>query len=299
MNVEHGWADAPVTSHMWECATYDEYFKLGYDENGHTKGHSRFANLSEPKRLEWKFNPEMEQIILTSYEEALAIAENTDLHIYVHNAFGKKEFKRCKTSPDAFIQMAMQLAYFNEFGRHDLTYESSMTRLFRYGRTETIRSCSIESCNWVKSMKDETVSKAERLRLFKIACEYHQIQCRDAMCGRAFDRHLFCLYIISNYLQQESPFLTQLLSQPWKLSTSQTAPTQGNKVDINKYPQFLPIGGGFGPVNDDGYGVSYVFCTDDVITFHICSKKSCDKTDSYRFGQQIKESMMSIKNLFD
>ncbi len=33
-----------------------------------------------------------------------------------------------------------------------------MTRLFRDGRTETVRSCSIESCLWVKAMEDPTVT---------------------------------------------------------------------------------------------------------------------------------------------
>lgn len=31
-----------------------------------------------------------------------------------------------------------------------------MTRLFREGRTETVRSCSIESCNFVRAMMDPT-----------------------------------------------------------------------------------------------------------------------------------------------
>jgi hypothetical protein len=33
-----------------------------------------------------------------------------------------------------------------------------MTRLFRDGRTETVRSCSIESSQWVKSMEDTSAS---------------------------------------------------------------------------------------------------------------------------------------------
>ena len=33
-----------------------------------------------------------------------------------------------------------------------------MTRLFRDGRTETVRSCSIESSQWVKSMEDPSIS---------------------------------------------------------------------------------------------------------------------------------------------
>jgi hypothetical protein len=38
-------------------------------------------------------------------------------------------------SPDAYIQLAMQLAYHRDQGRFDATYESSMTRLFLHGRT--------------------------------------------------------------------------------------------------------------------------------------------------------------------
>ena len=43
-------------------------------------------------------------------------------------------------------------------GHFNLTYEASMTRLFRDGRTETVRSCSIESSLWVKAMEDPTIS---------------------------------------------------------------------------------------------------------------------------------------------
>lgn len=60
--------------------------------------------------------------------------------------------KKCRLSPDAFIQMALQLAYFRDAGKFSLTYEASMTRLFREGRTETVRPCTIESSAWVKAM---------------------------------------------------------------------------------------------------------------------------------------------------
>lgn len=44
-------------------------------------------------------------------------------------------------SPDAYIQMALQLAYYKDSEQSfALTYESSMTRLFLQGRTETVRS---------------------------------------------------------------------------------------------------------------------------------------------------------------
>ena len=41
------------------------------------------------------------------------------------------------------------------------------------------------------------------------------------MTGKGIDRHLFCLYVLSKYLGIESPFLQQVLMEPWKLSTSQ------------------------------------------------------------------------------
>jgi carnitine O-palmitoyltransferase 1 len=35
----------------------------------------------------------------------------------------------------------------------------------------------------------------------------HQKSYQDAMCGKGIDRHLFCLYVVSKYLEVDSPFL--------------------------------------------------------------------------------------------
>ena len=160
---------------------------------------------------------------MASYKVAEDLLNDVDLHILIHDAFGKGLVKKCKTSPDAFIQMALQLAYYRDIGKHHLTYEASMTRLFREGRTETVRSCSIESCEWVKSMNDSSLTNAERIKLFNKACDYHQTQYRDAMTGKGVDRHLFCLYVVSKYLELDLPFLKEVLSEPWRLSTSQVS----------------------------------------------------------------------------
>lgn len=81
--------------------------------------------------------------------------QDVDLRILVHNQYGKGFMKKCRLSPDAFIQMALQLAYYRDAGRFSLTYEASMTRLFREGRTETVRPCTIESAAWVKAMENK------------------------------------------------------------------------------------------------------------------------------------------------
>lgn len=49
-----------------------------------------------------------------------------------------------------------------DMGKFCLTYEASMTRLFREGRTETVRSCTVESCDFVLAMADPTQTVRRR-----------------------------------------------------------------------------------------------------------------------------------------
>lgn len=132
---------------------------------------------------------------------------DVDLRIYVNDIYGKGFMKKCSMSPDAYIQMALQLAYYRDAGHFSLTYEASMTRLFREGRTETVRPCTNESSAWVKAMEDKTKTVDERLKLLNEAVKVHQLGYQNAMVGNGIDRHLFCLYVVSKYLEVDSPFL--------------------------------------------------------------------------------------------
>jgi carnitine O-palmitoyltransferase 1 len=195
--------------------------------------------------------------------------------------------------------MALQLAYYRDFGKFSLTYEASTTRLYREGRTETVRSCSIESCAWVKAMESPDCSNEEKIKLLREACNKHQKSCLEAMTGKGIDRHLFTLYIVSKYLEVDSPFLDKVFSEPWRLTTSQTPLGQTPKTDINKHKDLYTASGGFGPVANDGYAVSYIILRDELIFFHVSSKKSCPVTNTPRFGQQIVKAMSDIKLLFE
>ncbi|TWW76445.1 Carnitine O-palmitoyltransferase 1, liver isoform [Takifugu flavidus] len=297
INVEHSWADAPIVGHMWEYVLSTDCFQLGYTEEGHCKGDVN-KGLPYPSRLQWQIPVECKSIIEASYVSAKRIADDVDFYGCLFHEFGKGLIKKCRTSPDAFIQMALQLAQFRDQGLFCLTYESSMTRMFRDGRTETVRSCTSEAVAFVKAMESADSTNAQRLALFRKAADKHQNMYRLAMTGSGIDRHLLCLYIISKYLNVDSPFLKKVLSEPWRLSTSQTPQQQLNLVDIKKFPKYVGAGGGFGPVADDGYGVSYIIVGENLITFHISSKFSCPHTDSYRFGQHIQKAMLDIQALF-
>ncbi|XP_010888706.1 carnitine O-palmitoyltransferase 1, muscle isoform isoform X4 [Esox lucius] len=298
VNAEHSWADAPIVGHMWEYVLATDCFHLGYTDEGHCRGEST-KGLPAPVKLQWDIPLECQEVIEDSYMVAKEIADDVDFYGYLFDEFGKGLIKKSRTSPDAFIQLALQLAQFRDKGKFCLTYEASMTRMFREGRTETVRSCTSDSTAFVRAMEDKSTTNTLRLDLFRKAADKHQNMYRLAMTGSGIDRHLFCLYIVSKYLNIDSPFLKKVLSEPWRLSTSQTPQQQLNMVDLNKFPRYVGAGGGFGPVADDGYGVSYIIVGENLITFHISSKFSSPETDSYRFGQNIRQAMLDIRALFD
>lgn len=297
-NAEHSWADAAIMSHVWEYVILEEETSVnGYTKDGRTDGALEFTPPA-PVRLQWNLLPPCIAAIEKSYEVTLNLLNDVDLRIYMHTSYGKGFMKDCRISPDAYIQMALQLAYYRDAARFSLTYEASMTRLFREGRTETVRPCTAESVAWVHAMAGNTASVEERVRLLQTACRIHQVAYQDAMCGKGIDRHLFCLYVVSKYLEVDSPFLKEVLSEPWRLSTSQSPHGQTPKLDLKKFPKCISAGGGFGPVADDGYGVSYIIAGEDLIFFHITCKRSSPETDSSRFAVHIERALSDIKKLF-
>ena len=59
----------------------------------------------------------------------------------------------------------------------------------------------------------------------------------------------------------------------------------------------LSPGGGFGPVSDDGYGVSYMVPGDAILYFHVSSKKSSKATDSVRYMENIFWALNEMKKV--
>uniref|UniRef100_A0A8C7BF79 Carnitine palmitoyltransferase 1C n=1 Tax=Neovison vison TaxID=452646 RepID=A0A8C7BF79_NEOVI len=297
LSVEHSWADCPISGHMWEFTLATECFQLGYSADGHCKGHPE-PSLPQPQRLHWDLPEKIRLSISLALRGAKTLSGNIDCHVFPFSHFGKSFIKRCHLSSDSFTQVALQLAHFRDRGEFCLTYESTMTRLFLEGRTETVRSCTREACNFVRAMEDKEKTEPQRRALFRLAVEKHQALLKAAMSGQGVDRHLFALYIVSQFLHLRSPFLDQVHSEQWQLATSQIPVQQIHLFDVHNYPDYVSSGGGFGPADDHGYGVSYIFMGDDTITFHISSKKSSTKTDSHRLGQHIEDALLDVASLF-
>ncbi|XP_063471781.1 palmitoyl thioesterase CPT1C isoform X8 [Symphalangus syndactylus] len=162
-----------------------------------------------------------------------------------------------------------------------------------------IRRCHLSSDSFIQiALQLAHFRDPQCLALFRVAVDKHQALLKAAMSGQGVDRHLFALYIVSRFLHLQSPFLTQVHSEQWQLSTSQIPVQQMHLFDVHHYPDYVSSGGGFGPADDHGYGVSYIFMGDDMVTFHISSKKSSTKTDSHRLGQHIEDALLDVASLF-
>eukprot|EP01103_Thecamoeba_quadrilineata_P019062 TRINITY_DN7577_c0_g1_i1.p1 TRINITY_DN7577_c0_g1~~TRINITY_DN7577_c0_g1_i1.p1 ORF type:complete len:798 (-),score=158.58 TRINITY_DN7577_c0_g1_i1:96-2489(-) len=308
INCEHTWGDAVVTAHMLEYVlTGDCPHGAGYDAEGrnnrppNSKEHA-FAKGREPRRLTWEIPPQMEAVIELAVKGREAMRADLALEVVCQEAYGKGYMKKVRMSPDAYIQLAMQLAFFRDQGRFQNTYEATTTRLFKNGRTETVRPVTKESCAFVRAFEDPAVSACEKAKLMRQASETHSRNAKNSMTGKGIDRHLFGLYIVSVGRSIESPFLKQALSCKWVLSTSQQPQVQTKRWDPFKNPEdnkLIGAGGGFGPVADDGYGVSYMLADDNRIFFHVSSKRSSPLTDSTRFGENIMRAFRDLKVMFD
>eukprot|EP01100_Stratorugosa_tubuloviscum_P009324 TRINITY_DN38_c4_g2_i1.p1 TRINITY_DN38_c4_g2~~TRINITY_DN38_c4_g2_i1.p1 ORF type:complete len:729 (+),score=362.80 TRINITY_DN38_c4_g2_i1:56-2188(+) len=279
-NVEHTWADAPVMVHL-----FDYVFKIESSAEWPDDS-SPIRTLPLPKQLIWKTDQKINDAVtnaLTIHQKQLT--QSIELKIINFNSFGKGFIKQCKMSPDGFVQMAIQLAYYNKHKKTVLTYESSHTRYFLHGRTETVRSASVQSRDWVLAMQDRMRPNKEKISLLKAAIQAHNNYMRESMSGNGIDRHLLGLKIIALASGQQMPdiFQDKAYNLEFTLSTSQT-------------PAYRTNGGGFAPVAAGGYGVSYVV-SEDYLIFHITSWRQHPETNAAEFAEILTEALLQMQSM--
>ena len=125
-------------------------------------------------------------------------------------------------APDAYIQMALQLAWYKNQNYFTATYETASTRIFENGRTETLRSFTNQSKAFVLNMLNPDIHPSLKYKLLVDATSVHNSNMRNASVGRGFDRHLLGLKLLLRDGESHEFFTHELfnLSSEWKLSTS-------------------------------------------------------------------------------
>uniref|UniRef100_A0A1I7UMR2 Carn_acyltransf domain-containing protein n=1 Tax=Caenorhabditis tropicalis TaxID=1561998 RepID=A0A1I7UMR2_9PELO len=301
--TEHSIADGAEFDHIMENFVYVDLEILKYKSIEEqekmaimTGNESNSLKLATPLTFEVP-DEEMLDEITRCYDAHQISKNDLDLFALAFRDFGKGRIKKCGVSPDAFIQMAIQLANYRDQGKFVLTYEPASVRFFANSRTETLRTVNEHSCAFVEAMLNENETKEAKIALLKKACETHVLRNKKCMIGQGIDRHIFVLYILSQGTGIQSPFLDNYISQKWKLSTSHV-PNVTNQCDEDTDPDDTWLGACFGAVAADGYGICYRFGGNHGIFANITSYHSAPNTDSTRFAKILSESFHELSNLF-
>ncbi|GGT91458.1 choline/carnitine O-acyltransferase [Actinomadura citrea] len=205
--------------------------------------------------------------------------------------FGTDHIKRLKMSPDAFVQMAYQLAHKRAKGRVGATYESIATRQYRNGRTEAMRVVTPEVLRFVDVMDDPAAGAAPRRDAFRAAADAHVRRAKECQAGQAPEQHLWELQLIQKRRGAElgvTEPLPLFESPGWLvmrddyLSTS-SAPS----VNIRYF--------GFGSTSEQCIGVAYVLLPDRLNVYLSTPRPVADAM--LEFADRLREAVRELRDL--
>ncbi|TNN86554.1 Carnitine O-acetyltransferase [Liparis tanakae] len=247
------------------------------------------APLPMPMKLRFNITPEVKRDIENAKQNMNMMVHDLDVKVLMFSHFGRKTPKQHKLSPDAFVQMALQLAYFRMYNICCSTYESASLRMFQYGRTDAIRATTTDSFKFVQAMQDPAKQNAERMALLQAAVRTHKENMYNTIHGQAIDRHLLGLKMLSIDELTSMPEIFMdtsfAVAQHYNLSTSQV----GSKTDCVMC---------FGPMVPDGYGVCYN-PMDEHINIAITAFNSCEETNAAKFAQAVEDALLDMRALLE
>ncbi|VDI19315.1 carnitine O-acetyltransferase [Mytilus galloprovincialis] len=279
LSYEHTTAEGPpVVSLMDHVA---EFCKTEHDEGLPAE------NVKPVEKLEFNLDNKSLEAIDQAKKDLDKQVKDLDLTVAKFTDYGKNFPKSVKLSPDSYIQTAFQLAFYRLYNEPCATYETASLRKYQHGRTDTIRSCSIESLAFCKGMCDTNVSQEQKRELLKKAVNSHKNYVNEAINGQGIDRHLLGLKLaaIKNGMNVPDLHMDQTYSTSchFKLSTSQV-PSKEEAVLV------------FGPVVPNGYGLCYNPQESQII-FGVSAFNCSPETESNKMANSVRQSLIDMKNL--
>lgn len=244
VNGEHSPVDAIIPFNAFNHVLQNEekiYASAGGQGNG---------TIESPTWLTWNIDIDTGDALRVAQSNAANLINDMDSLLLQYSGYGSNFMKKAKSSPDGWMQMVYQLAYYRQYGKPCPTYESASTRKFLTGRTETVRSCSVDTVAFTKAWEDKDVKMTDKLALLKKAIDSHMEYMKAASNGMGVDRHflgLRCHMTPEEAKSDEAAMFSDpsfAASQYWLLSTSNISPGDYSH-------------GGFGAVVPEGYGLAY------------------------------------------
>ncbi|WP_153505863.1 choline/carnitine O-acyltransferase [Cumulibacter manganitolerans] len=118
------------------------------------------------------------------------LGDRTALRRVPIDGLSRDAAKSLGCSPDAFFQIALQLAQVRARGGVGATYESIATRGWRNGRTEAMRVVTPQLVAFTRAMTEDA-DDARRIAAFDAAAEAHAARVRACRRGDAPEQHLW------------------------------------------------------------------------------------------------------------
>lgn len=157
---------------------------------------SSFGNVSTtPRKLEWDVNPKLSTALRFAESHLADLLQQHEFQVLDFEGYGKNFITSMGFSPDAYVQMALQAAYYGLYGRTENTYEPAMTKIFLHGRTEAVRTVTPECVNFVKTFWADNPAGQKVMALRK-AIARHTALTKECSQGQGHDRHLYALYCL-------------------------------------------------------------------------------------------------------
>jgi len=238
-------------------------------------------------KVQWNLDSNMKQELAAATTEAYNVLKNCENVVMQYPHYGAKWIKAVAgTSPDAYFQMSLQLAYYLLHKESSATYETGTARAFYHGRTDTVRTCSVDSQNFTHAMVDKNLSVEEKRQKLQIALDSHSKYMKRATDGKVIDRHFLGL----RKVLQPGEEMPEMFKDPiWRESTRFRISTSNMTGG-----SFIP---GFGPTEQDGYGLCYQ-TRDDILTCGIASFRSCSKTSAKQFSASLQKALDEMRALY-
>ncbi|XP_053196486.1 carnitine O-acetyltransferase-like [Scomber japonicus] len=246
-------------------------------------------SLPMPQKLHFSITPEIKKDIEEAKQNMDILAQDVDLRIQVFDHFGKDVPKAYKLSPDAFIQMAMQLGYYRMYQRCGTVFEANSMRMFRGGRIDGICATSSASAAFVKGFDDPTKQVTEKMDLLGKSIKAHNALTKMAMSGHSIDGHMMTL---KDLAVEENITIPEIFKD-----------TSFDKAfDYNVFTSQVTLENEFLPVTNlddpNGYCVCYSVKS-NYIGFVVTAINSCKETSATQLIQSIENALLDMRTLLE
>jgi carnitine O-acetyltransferase len=289
INFEHTGVDGSVMLRLIGHI-YDTIDKVSFDVKKsfvQTK-ETVFSNLKE---IEFDLDDALRQTILIATGSFKLHVENTQTRVLNFKQFGKNEIKKFGVSPDAFIQLALQLAEYKLYGKCYSAYEAVMTRNFLDGRLDALHTVSQESMCFIENISDADCNTECKIDSLITAAKKHIDRTKECRLSEGIYAHFLALQYRYKIIGQKigidklPKLFTDKGYQALTHSVVCTSTTSDYGVEL----------AGYGPIVEDGYGIRY-FNRNNSICFNMTSRSAMkDKLELMQF--YIEQSLLEMADL--